>query len=106
MGTAWDTQIVDSNSSLNAGPIALDSNGTPHIAYLGKLAAPTIYNAYIKYATATESTQPVAPIPTTEIYLLIAAPVLIVTVLIALIYLWKKKTREKEALHTYAQLKS
>lgn len=87
ISTAWDIQTVDSNNATSSGPIAVDSNGNPHITYSGP--QPEWLTSYLMYATTTEPTQ-----TTINIALLIAVPVLIVAVLVVLAYI-RRKTRKR-----------
>jgi hypothetical protein len=92
-GTAWDTQTIDSNSSLNVGPIALDSNGIPHVAYSENPAPTSMYVAYIKYATTTGPTP--TPTPTSDSFptipIIAASSVAIVLVGAGLLLYFKKR---------------
>ena len=101
-GNTWSTQTVDSNSSLFAGPIVLDSNGAPHIAYCGQPATPSNYNAYVMYSTTHESIEPTpygsmgpgATTPTGQLYILIIVPVLAVIIIIISVSIYLKKMKE------------
>ncbi len=85
-GKTWDIQTV--NGSLSPGPIAIDSNGNPHICSSGGLGPSNLL-----YATTTEPTQTSsAPF---LIGFLIAIPVIVVLFVIALVNRWKKKLKEQ-----------
>jgi hypothetical protein len=83
-GTVWDNQIIDSGNALNPSSIALDSNGTPHIAYLGRPTHPSIYIAHIKYATLTEPAEASMLPP-------VVASVAAGAAIVVVAYFWKKK---------------
>ncbi|MCW4019479.1 MAG: hypothetical protein NWF00_12520 [Candidatus Bathyarchaeota archaeon] len=62
IGTAWDTQTVDTHRFLGKPSLALDSHGNPHISYI--LNSQTVITN-LKYATATGTTQTPSPTPLT-----------------------------------------
>jgi hypothetical protein len=57
-GSVWNIQTVDNNGTFfGAGPITLDSAGTPHISYRSEHPGQAVYYYVdIKYATRTEPT--------------------------------------------------
>ncbi|MGD6807998.1 MAG: hypothetical protein ACQCN4_13695 [Candidatus Bathyarchaeia archaeon] len=90
-GTSWNTQTVDSSSVLNAGPVVLDHNRNPHLAYLGQFKQYGSFAGYLKYASINEiqyennnQTQ------TLYIFLLVGVPTSVV-LLIAVAYACKKR---------------
>jgi hypothetical protein len=100
-GTKWDIQTVGPNSLVfEEAPIAVGSNGNPHITYVGFVPGYPINSAAsCMYATTTieptPTPTPVAtpmptatPIPTIE-SLWIAVPIVSVAAAAALICLWK-----------------
>jgi hypothetical protein len=101
-GKNWSIQTADTNISA-IGPcyLALDSNGNPHISYLG-------YNpdagfgphafAYIMYATTNQTTPIIRPSPTQTssptfpASLLPVLTLVIIGIIVAVVvYVWKKK---------------
>ncbi|PVX24604.1 MAG: hypothetical protein CW716_09720 [Candidatus Bathyarchaeum sp.] len=103
-GTVWDNQIIDSGNALNPSSIALDANGTPHIAYLGRPVHPSIYIAHIKYATLSGSAED----STTPLTMSISSVVIIVTTVTAgvclLIYSKKRNPKIEKQQLLYTQL--
>ncbi|MBN2261073.1 MAG: hypothetical protein JW702_11030 [Clostridiales bacterium] len=92
-GTEWASQVVDPTDALTAGAIAVDSNGTPHISYLGRLHWPTRNHADIKYATPTEVTPPVdsSPLPSTlDLFTIASLLVIVSSIAVIIVYFWKK----------------
>jgi hypothetical protein len=96
-GTEWATQAIDSNSE-NSGPIAIDPNGNPHMCYFsasGSVSSMPLFS--LMYATTNLSTQTTQPAQNSTspslIGVLVAIPVIVILVVLALVYRSKKKPR-------------
>jgi hypothetical protein len=109
-GRTWDTQIVDSNKPpTHSCYLALDSNGNPHISYLGVPQKGDGYNleANILYATTNETTPIFTPSPSptatpANIFLnvsmivpFVAVAILAVAIVSLLFYIKHRKTASK-----------
>lgn len=101
-GRLWDIQTVGPNSlAIEAGPIAVDSNGNAHITYSGfHQSSPNLVN-YCMYATVAEPIYTPTPFPTqvsSSTFLtfssLIIISVLIIIIAATLVYIWKKKIKK------------
>ncbi|MFZ7137023.1 MAG: hypothetical protein ACOWW1_01180 [archaeon] len=91
-GTEWTSQVVDPIDALNVGAIAVDSSGTAHISYFGRLHWPTRNHADIKYATPNEVTPPVdSSPPPTDLFSVAAIVIIFSSALVIIAYVWKKK---------------
>jgi hypothetical protein len=89
-GIQWDKQIVGpNNTAYQEGPIAIDSNGNPHITYAGTPVSP--YHATCMYATTTLESTPTSNPTLTPAYefLWIAIPIVTIATAVAIVYLWK-----------------
>ncbi len=60
-GESWETQTVDSEFATGSGPIAIDSQGNPHICYSGIHDTIYYFTAYLMYATGAASSPTLTP---------------------------------------------
>jgi hypothetical protein len=103
-GTAWLTQTIDSNSSLTAGPLIVDSTGMPHLAYLGNSGLSADQNTDIKYAvlakkdvTATTNPTLVSSLLTPDVALILLISGLLILIGAAIVLYIRRNTRLPKA---------
>jgi hypothetical protein len=85
-GTNWNTQIITTGSQ-NTGPLAVDSNGDPHIIYVAQTSQ--VIGQFFAYSLnyATTSINSISTSASAILWIALALPAIIITLVAAFAYL-------------------
>jgi hypothetical protein len=98
-GTNWNTQIITTGNQ-NTGPLAVDSNGNPHIIYVAQtsLVIGQFFAYSLNYATASINSMSTIPELPAELILALALPAITIAIMAAFVYFarWHRRKSGSE----------